>query len=134
MELRKVTRICETAYMGSGLASLGPLSVDTVLTTGVYEEDLERAVWEAGCGIVHNADVFEKTKLNSASGFDVRGNLVYYVNSADENYPRNVQFGFRTRKGLGRELVLVTVRRVAKGEQLLATKYMKTVTRKRKRN
>ncbi len=104
------------------------------LSTGVYEEDIERALWMAGLGIVHKADDFEKTQRNTARGFDVRGALVYYTNnSADDANPRTVRFGYRQRGVLGRELVLVTVRCVAAGEQLLATNYMEDVTRKRKR-
>ena len=58
---------------------------------------------------------------------------MYFTNSEDKANPRNVRFGYRQRGERGRELVLVTVRRVAAGEQLLATNYMEDVTRSRKR-
>ena len=59
--------------------------------------------------------------------------MVYFTNSADEANPRNVRFGYRQPGERGRELVLVTVRRVAAGEQLLATDYMEKVQRRCKR-
>ena len=53
MQLRKVARVIEAGYMGRGLASRVNIPVDKAMSIGVYEEQVERAVWEAGRAIVH---------------------------------------------------------------------------------
>ena len=54
------------------------------------------------------------------------------INSADADNLCNVRYGVRIRNGV-KQLVLVTLRRIAPGDQLLARDYMEKVVKSRKR-
>ena len=104
--------------------------MNKVIYTGVFEEEeIPRGVWKAGCAIVADEALFDSAI--SATEFNIGVELVYMINSVDTDHPCNVEYDFRIRNGL-KELMLVTLRRIEPGQQLLARDYMQKINRKRK--
>lgn len=106
--------------MGRGVFALCPIPTGRVLETAVVRESVHIKAYERGWVIVQNSNVFDDATY--ADGWKVRGNLVYFVNCADETLEANVRYGRR-----GNRLVLVALRPIAAGAQIIVRDYLEEV-------
>ncbi len=107
--------------MGRGVFALCRIPTGRVLETAVVRESgLHIKAWQRGWVLVENNNVFDDATY--ADGWGVRGDLVYFVNCADETLKANVRYGRR-----GTRLVLVALRPIAAGAQIIVRDYLEEV-------